>query len=75
MRTAAHVSILIIITQGIYVNYICSIRIYAKNYKTLGTLLNVVCFSLKFIKMKSLFIEKKNSQKGIAVITLKTNSI
>ena len=47
MRTAAHVNILIIITQGIYVNYICSIRIDAKDYKTLGTLFNVICIFLK----------------------------
>ena len=44
MRTVAHVSILIIITLCIYVNYICSIRIDAKNYKTLSTLLNVIFF-------------------------------
>ena len=61
MRTAAHVSILIIITQGIYVNYICSIRIDAKNYKTLGTLLNVICFFLKTHKHEISVLSEKVS--------------
>ena len=58
MRAVAHVSILIIITLCIYVNYIFSIRIDAKSYRILSTLLSFISFSFKIHKNENSVLRK-----------------